>query len=306
MPTTRSRAAQRTAAGRAADAAAASDLDSESETTANGGLKVPSSSTKRDPSQDRVDRGRPRSGLEIPRKLLHSSIGILVTRLWLSHPSVPLILNAAAIALAFVTLADVLRFRFPAFEMQYENVLGYFMRESERHRVNGVIFYLVGVLICLTFYPRDIAALSIIILSLCDTSASVFGRLFGRYTWPLPFSGTLFGAKKSLAGTIAAVTTGALASYYFWSRLSFLGDEGDLSWVPGKLLSQWKGPVTPPPTIIPRLPIPKSTLGLVPLSIMNGVVAGVAEAFDVWGLDDNLTLPVLFGFGAWFSMWILG
>lgn len=80
-------------------------------------------------------------------------------------------------------------------------------------RVNGTIYYLVGVLICLTFYPRgtysrmrgvpaasaklmddlalfaDIAVLAVIILSICDTSASVFGRLFGRYTPPLPFSG---------------------------------------------------------------------------------------------------------------------
>jgi hypothetical protein len=60
------------------------------------------------------------------------------------------------------------------------------------------------------------------------------------------------------------------------------------------------------------------------LSVLNGVVAGVAEvrsspkghfavtfnngggilqAFDVYGLDDNLTLPVIFGFGCWFTMW---
>lgn len=27
------------------------------------------------------------------------------------------------------------------------------------------------------------------------------------------------------------------------------------------------------------------------------------QAFDILGLDDNLTLPVLFGFGCWAVMW---
>ncbi|KAI5476325.1 diacylglycerol kinase [Pseudohyphozyma bogoriensis] len=260
----------------------------------------------RDPSLDRVDRGRVRSGLEIPRKLLHSSISIGVTFLWLNHPNVPLIIRTVAIFLAFVVACDVARFRSMAFEVQYEKYLGYFMRESERDRVNGVIFYLVGVLVCLTFYPRDIACLSIMILSICDTSASVFGRLFGRFTPKLPFSGTLFGAKKSLAGTLACIATGTLTAYVFWSQLAIPGDEGDLSWLPGRMASEWKGSRTGRPTWIPGLPTPESTLGVRELAVINGVVAGVAEAIDLWGLDDNLTLPVLFGFGCWAVMWVIG
>lgn len=115
------------------------------------------------------------------------------------------------------------------------------------------------------------------LLSICDTSASVFGRLFGKWTGALPFSGSLFGAKKSVAGTISAVITGALASYIFWSRYATRGDEGDLSWLPAKLLSEWKDPVSVQPTFLPRLPSPQSTLGLVPLALLNGAVAGVAE-----------------------------
>ncbi|KAL8279997.1 hypothetical protein RQP46_007578 [Phenoliferia psychrophenolica] len=243
-----------------------------------------------------------RPKLQIPRKLLHSSIAPLVTYIWISHPNVRATIHAMFICLVVVAGADFVRFQSPAFESTYERYLGYFMRESER-----VNYYLVGILICLTFYPRDIACLCVVILSLCDTSASVFGRIFGRYTPPLPFSGTLFGAKKSLAGTLAAVLTGTLTSYIWWSQYSSLGDEGDLSWVPGRIASGWKGPFGgADPTFFPRLPNPESTLSLEALSVMCGVVAGVAEAFDIWGLDDNLTLPVLFGFGAWLSMWILG
>lgn len=46
-----------------------------------------------------------------------------------------------------------------------------------------------------------------------------------------------------------------------------------------------------------------STLSLTTLAIVNGLTAGVAEAFDVYGYDDNLSLPVLFGIIAWAVMW---
>ncbi|GAA5952471.1 hypothetical protein JCM3765_001980 [Sporobolomyces pararoseus] len=270
---------------------------------------VASSGMSRTNSADRVDKGRWRSGLEIPRKMLHSSISILVTMLWLSHPPVPKLLAIFGGLTVVIGTADLLRFNSQAFERTYENALGFFMRESERHQVNGTIYYLVGVLICLIFYPRDIAVLSIIMLSICDTSASIFGRLFGKYTPKLPLSGTLFGRSKSLAGTLAAVATGTLASYVFWTRYSSLGDEHDLSWLPGRALSNWKGPENLPPLRewgLGRLPSPKSTLEIGKLSLLNGCMAGLAEGIDFFGLDDNLSLPVLFGLFCWVSMWILG
>ncbi|BGP55838.1 hypothetical protein JCM8202_002646 [Rhodotorula sphaerocarpa] len=258
---------------------------------------------------DRVDRGRWRSGLEIPRKLLHSSIAALVLWLWLSHPNMRVLIRSLAAATGAIATLDVLRFRYAWFERKYENALGYFMRESERHAVNGTIYYLVGVCWCLSLYPRDIAVLSIIMLSLCDTSASVFGRLFGRYTPPLPLSGTLFGAKKSLAGTAAAVLVGMSASYVFWAQFAAKGDEGDVSWVPARLQSAWRGPVNPDPWGefgLARLPNPQSTLDLRTLVVVNGLTAGLAEAIDFFGFDDNLSLPVLFGLFCWLSMYLLG
>ncbi|POY75142.1 hypothetical protein BMF94_1773 [Rhodotorula taiwanensis] len=262
----------------------------------------------------------------IPRKLLHSSIAGLVLWLWLSHPSLVVLIRSLGATTLVIGTADVLRFRFAWFEQAYEKALGYFMRESERHAVNGTIYYLVGVVWCLSFYPRDIAVLSIIMLSLCDTSASVFGRLFGRYTPPLPLSGRLFGAKKSLAGTTAAVLVGMTASYVFWSKFAARGDEGDVSWVVARLQSGWRGKVNEDPWIgwgLKRLPNPQSTLDLRTLAIVNGLTAGLAEvsnsglfvlsavpdlgqervAIDFFGFDDNLSLPVLFGFFCWLSMY---
>ncbi|BGP16222.1 Diacylglycerol kinase [Rhodosporidiobolus nylandii] len=247
-------------------------------------------------------------GDAIPRKLLHSSISLLVLLLWVKHVSVPSILRTLGWATLVIGGADLARFQSRRVERVYEGLVGWFMRESERHAVNGTIYYLVGVLICLSFYPRDIAVLSIIQLSLCDTTASIFGRLLGRYTPRLPFAGSLFGAKKSLAGTIAAVLTGTAASYVFWSRFATQGDEGDVSWLPAREGSVWQGARNVDPWKeygVGRLPSPESTLPLEALVIVNGLTAGLAEAIDFFGLDDNLSLPVLFGLFCWASMWHL-
>lgn len=135
---------------------------------------------------------------EIPRKALHSSIGMsaclkpnvcscipgfLVLPLYFSRPEIAPIVSALAAGLAFVTAADVLRLNIAPFARLYEQLLGAFMRESEkvgsscisaeRHtyrmsyfhiqkKINGVIWYLVGVIFVLQFYPRDVAVVSIL------------------------------------------------------------------------------------------------------------------------------------------------
>lgn len=146
----------------------------------------------------------------------------------------------------------------------------------------------------------DIACLSIVILSLCDTVASVFGRLFGRYTPRLPLAGILFSPRKSLAGSLAASLMGAWVGWFFWTRLASYGDAGDLSWVPARVLAVGSDEVRF------RLKNPGSTMSAAGLATLCGAVAGVAEAIDVFGMDDNLSLPVLFGFFLWASMTVLG
>lgn len=58
-------------------------------------------------------------------------------------------------------------------------------------------------------------------LSWSDTTASTLGRLWGRYTPPLPshFPGIKllpFAPRKSLAGFLAATVTGVLICLGFW------------------------------------------------------------------------------------------
>ncbi|KAJ3549084.1 hypothetical protein NM688_g5220 [Phlebia brevispora] len=185
-------------------------------------------------------------------------------------------------ALCVIVPADVLRLHHSGFERTYEKYLGFLMRESEKKATNGVIWYILGVIWVLSLYPLDIAVVSILILSWADTAASTIGRLWGRYTPRLPARVPILGLplapRKSVAGFIAGSVTGALITAGFWGGLSTLGNIQPVwSWNSGitgtGVLAGWMG------------------LGII--SVVAGVISGVAEALDLGSLDDNLTLPII-------------
>ena len=93
-------------------------------------------------------------GLELPRKILHSSISILVSFVYLSHPTVTGLLRVLSIALFIIVSADLLRFNLKPFSRAYNALLGLFMREEEATQVNGVVYYLVGTIFVTAFLPR--------------------------------------------------------------------------------------------------------------------------------------------------------
>jgi len=178
------------------------------------------------------------------------------------------------------------------------------MRESEKSRTNGVVWYLCGVLIVLIFYPLDVAVVSILILSWADTAASTFGRLYGPSTRKLP-SGSIplplpflksnrwprlgFAARKSLAGFIASTTAGFLITTSFWGYLAYFRDgPPHASWSPSSTSGRLRG-----------------TIGLLTVGGISGLISGVTEALDLGSLDDNLTLPVISGIAIWATLWLV-
>ncbi|PWN52554.1 hypothetical protein IE53DRAFT_384997 [Violaceomyces palustris] len=282
---------------------------------------------------------------EIPRKIFHSSIGGFVLMLYLYGTDLNVIVTNLSYFLAVVVTADVIRLNNQDFEWLYEKVLGFLMRESEKEKVNGVVWYLVGVIFSLHFFPEDIACVSIMILSWCDTCASTFGRGFGKYTPPLPTPP--FASRKSMAGFIAAIVSGSLTAYLFWG--TSIAQSGQrfqgLSWSqgpdsqatfgnaclfdPASSTTGWKGfgrGLVPPspfhnPSSDPLASSLASGQGLarscaenarIPsmplwlLMIGTGLVAGFAEGMELGGLDDNLSLPILSAIGIWLMLWVWG
>ncbi|KAI1068910.1 hypothetical protein LB507_006458 [Fusarium sp. FIESC RH6] len=230
---------------------------------------------------------------EVPRKVLHVSIGFFVIWLYVTGTQTTSVTPWLMSALIPITTVDWLRHRYASVNRFYVKALGALMRESEYSGWNGVIFYLLGAWIVLFNFPKDVGIMSVLLLSWCDTAASTFGRLWGRYT-PRLRKG------KSLAGSTAAFLVGVGTSYFFYGWLvptigPFPGDENFM----------FKGILSLPKTICEAVGVSQEQTtisGAVALGVMglwSGFVASASEVVDIFGWDDNLTIPVLSGIGIW-------
>ncbi|KAL4907960.1 hypothetical protein BDW74DRAFT_114075 [Aspergillus multicolor] len=246
---------------------------------------------------------------EIPRKLLHVSIGFLTLHLYSrgiqTHQITPWLFGA----LVPIAATDILRHRSERINKLYIRCVGALMRETEVSGYNGVIWYLVGAYTVLRFFPKDVGVMGVLLLSWCDTAASTFGRLYGRYTYSLRKG-------KSLAGTLAAWFVGVITAAAFWGWFvpyvgTFPNDPegaflytGRLNLLPDfvKRLIGWT--VTSPDTESGSVITGSLALGV--MSVVSGLVAAGSEFVDLMGWDDNLTIPVLSGIGLWGFLKIFG
>jgi diacylglycerol kinase (CTP) len=237
---------------------------------------------------------------EVPRKALHVSIGFFVIWLYLSGTQTRAVCPYLMSALVPIAAVDVARHNYEPFNRFYVRVLGAMMRESEYAGYNGVIFYLLGAWIVLYSFPKDVGVMGTLLLSWCDTAASTFGRAYGAYT-PRIRKG------KSLAGSAAAFVVGVATSYMFWGWLAptfgpMVGDDAFM----------FKGVLRLPGTVAKAIGLTSvqatvtGGLALGIVSLWSGFVASASEVVDIFGWDDNLTIPVLSGLGIWGFLKVFG
>ncbi|KAJ6632214.1 hypothetical protein B0H10DRAFT_2206607 [Mycena sp. CBHHK59/15] len=125
-----------------------------------------------------------------------------------------------------------------------------------------------------------------------------------------------FAPRKSTAGFLAACATGALVALVFWGSVAGTRVSAPMpppafaegwvpSWVQGWVGHVWDAvggsasgvggsEMTESQTTPERYGV-RGAGGLLVLAVCAGLVSGVAEALDLGGLDDNLTLPIISG-----------
>ncbi|KAK5715879.1 Diacylglycerol kinase [Elasticomyces elasticus] len=234
---------------------------------------------------------------EIPRKALHVSIGFLALYLYRSGYNPGDIHPLLLTLLIPITAVDILRFKWPRFNGIYISVLGPFMREAEAHdQFNGVISYLAGLWFTMFFCSKDVGIMSVLLLSWCDTAASTFGRAWGKFT-PRIRRG------KSLAGSAAAFVVGVGAAVWFWGVLAPAG-RGEGLVGDGRGLNE--GFAFQGRLVFGEWGVLDGWTAVGVLAGVTGLAASVSEAVDVFGLDDNLTIPVLTGLELGAFLWAFG
>lgn len=135
---------------------------------------------------------------EIRRKAIHlSSIGVPLIYWFVDWVTMlQLLIPATLVSL----LIELLRRRFPRFEIRFQQFFGPILRSHEsglKPEVNGATFVLLAATICVAIFPKPIAITSFSVLIISDTAAALFGRRFGRR----PFY------RKSLEGSSAFFVT---------------------------------------------------------------------------------------------------
>lgn len=239
---------------------------------------------------------------EVPRKILHVSIGFFSLYAYIVGVQTTAITPWLMGALIPIATTDFLRFKFESLNRLYVRVMGAFMREKEYNGWNGVIWYLLGVWIVLSFFPKDIGLMGVLLLSWCDTAASTIGRAYGRYT-PRIRKG------KSLAGSLAALLVGVVTAAGFWGYVApKIAHKGfDDGWP-----FMFQGTLELPEVVRNAVGFTAEqasihgSMALAVMSLVTGFVASGSEVVDIFGWDDNLTIPVLSGVGLWAFLKVFG
>ena len=158
---------------------------------------------------------RLRNDVHLLRKFWHMGTGVLGLSLYYRGPfdqyQTALVLLAIAIMGFIVESIRMRNEKFNEFVMQ---VMGPFMRESERNSYSGFVFYAFGVSLSLLLFEEKIAVLSVFFLVFADPISSFFGILFGKEKI-LP--------NKSLQGTMAGFFTCYIVSLLY---TSYFGHQG--------------------------------------------------------------------------------
>lgn len=204
---------------------------------------------------------------EVPRKVFHSSIGFVTLYLYTQGVEHINVVKRLAIAFVNIFIIDVIRLNWPFFNNLFCHVVGILMRKNEIHSFNGVLWYILGVVLSFYFFSKDVSVISLLLLSWSDTAASTFGRKYGHLTPKI-------AKHKSLAGSMAAFVVGVISCSgfygYFVPYFNYVNKPGEISWTPET-----------------------SKLSLLQLSFLGGFVASLSEGIDVFNWDDNFTIPVL-------------
>ncbi len=148
------------------------------------------------------------------RQLYHSLSGlslVLITSYLDKFTDVYLIL----ILLFLSIVVEAARLYLPGINRLFINYFGFLMRSEEKRNPTGTLYYLLGALISILLFPKEIALFSMTVLAVGDPAAYIIGSNFGR----------LRIGKKSLEGSLAFLTASVIAGFLLhnlWGDLSVI------------------------------------------------------------------------------------
>ncbi len=116
--------------------------------------------------------------LELKRKAVHVT-SVLIVILYYFLPKEAILLILTLLLILFLELEFIridLRLKIPFFHELY--------RETEKDRLGGNVFFIMGAIIAISVFSKEIAIAAILMTTFGDASAAIFGKRFGRIWIP--------------------------------------------------------------------------------------------------------------------------
>ncbi|HJH27098.1 MAG TPA: CTP--2,3-di-O-geranylgeranyl-sn-glycero-1-phosphate cytidyltransferase [Methanophagales archaeon] len=113
---------------------------------------------------------------ELQRKAVHVT-SVLIVIFYYFLPKEAIMLPLTLFLILFLEVEFIrldLRLKLPFFHKLY--------RENEKDRLSGNVFFLMGAIIAISVFSKEIAIAAILMTTIGDASAAIFGKRFGR-TW---------------------------------------------------------------------------------------------------------------------------
>lgn len=113
---------------------------------------------------------------ELQRKAVHAT-SVLIVILYYFLPKEAILLLLTLFLILFLEVEFIridLRLKLPLFHKLY--------REKEEDRLSGNVFFLMGAIIAISVFSEKIAMAAILMTTIGDASAALFGKRFGK-TW---------------------------------------------------------------------------------------------------------------------------
>jgi dolichol kinase len=218
------------------------------------------------------------------RRLFHFLNGYLLVLAFRSFSSKRVFLTTLAVLWTAQLFLEIMRLLNPRLNALVMVLMGPFMRSQEQHRFSGMVPYILGALITIALYPKGVAIIAIVVLSVSDPVAALVGNMVRRYIPELDHS-TRARHNKSLVGSVAGFAAATLAMFVVFRASSLR---------PGNTLCLWLNCLVPSAAAMLAewlTPSPQRTLPL---------------RWFPFALDDNLLIPLVVALVLQFTVPCLG
>ena len=124
---------------------------------------------------------------------------------------------------------DIARLEHKTFKRIFFNLVGIMLRKHEIHNFTGATYMMISAVLCIGFFPKEIAVVSLAFLAIGDTLAAIVGIPYGKRK--------ILNTDKSLEGSLACFAGCFVFGLLFLNPVvaffgAFTATVAEFSWIP--------------------------------------------------------------------------